>query len=145
MKKLIIIASLWLALGASQHAQAQYGALLGLKMGIPAGLDMKVMLDGDVIAVEGIIGSDFNNNLATTLLFEYHGYLARTANWYGGLGSTVLWGEKTAMGLDAVIGGEITFENFPLNASLDWNPSYRIGPKKFNFLQFGLGIRYVLF
>ena len=147
MKKLIIFCSLLLCLSICQKANAQvnYGLLGGLKMGIPAGLNVKAMLDGDVIAIEGVVGFDFSNNLNTTLLFEYHGYLTRASNWYAGLGSTLITGETFTQGFDAVIGAEITFENYPLNVSLDWKPSYRLNTKGFELVQFGLGIRYVIY
>lgn len=149
MKKLLFLISLFAVLSFSQQVkaqgQAQYGMLVGLKMGIPAGLNVKAMLDGNVVGVEGIFGFDFDNNVNTSLLFEYHGYMTRVNNWYAGLGTTFIFGEDFTLGMDAVVGLEITFENYPLNAALDWKPSFQIQKRGFDFAQFGLGIRYVLF
>jgi hypothetical protein len=147
MKKILVLFSLICCISFCQNAygQVNYGFLAGLKMGIPAGLNVKAMLDGDVIAIEGVVGFDFNNNVNTTLLFEYHGYLTRVSNWYAGLGSTLITGETFTQGFDGIIGAEITFENYPLNASLDWKPSFRLNTKKMELVQFGLGIRYVLY
>ena len=149
MKRLLFVIILLVSMGYSQQVQAQgqaeYSWLVGLKMGIPAGLNVKTMLDGNIVGVEGIFGFDFDNNVNTSFLFEYHGYMTRVNNWYAGLGSTFIYGEDFTMGLDAVVGLEITFENYPLNAALDWKPSYQIQRSGFDFVQFGLGIRYVLF
>ncbi len=156
IRLVLVIAAIFFAqLGFSQ----QYDTAIGVRGGIPNSLSVKKALGTSSVG-EGIIGL-WNRGIVVTGLYniqnplEIEGY---GFEWYYGGGAHVgffnnryvtflgeVGGSTAVIGLDGVIGLEYTVEEFPLNISLDYKPSFNfVGFNGWWFDHVSLGIRYVL-
>ena len=119
--------------------QAQdYQTGIGLRAGFQQGLSVKNFV-GDRSAFEGILSTRWRG-FQVTGLFELHRTFPDVdrLNWYYGFGAHVgfwngeypSWGEPgtsyTIVGIDGILGMEYTFEEVPVNLSLDWKPAFNI-------------------
>ncbi|MDZ7738804.1 MAG: hypothetical protein U5K32_07020 [Bacteroidales bacterium] len=153
MKKLAIIVFALFILGFSAGAQ-DYRTGVGLRAGFPYGLSVKHFLN-ETNALEGILASSWGGFVVTGLYEnehwtgEYPGL-----NWFWGFGAHIgFWDNNnyindinvgTVLGADFITGLEYTFDEIPLNLSLDVMPSVNlIGYTGWGGIYGGLSIRYV--
>jgi hypothetical protein len=155
MKKSFFIIAIVLTLGFTLNAQ-DYKTSLGLRAGVPYGLTIKHFIS-ETNAVEGILASNYGGFVATALFENEHwtGHYPGL-NWYWGVGAHIGFWDAGAnrylnstytgsvIGLDGVLGLEYTFDEIPLNLSLDILPSVNlIGSTGWGGINGALSIRYV--
>jgi hypothetical protein len=143
MKKLSLITLLFLAVSTCSWSQ-QYKTAVGIKGGYPSlgGLDIKHFLRPG-FAVEGTIGG-FSNTLLISALAEVQKSLPEPTglDWYAGVGPTLGVTSGTyILSVNGVVGVDYTFQDFPLNLSLDTGPVLSLSPIGFGWGG-GLAIRY---
>jgi len=156
MKKLLFVLSLSAIISLSVSAQ-DYKTSLGLRAGYPYGLTIKHFM-GKSNAVEGILASSYNGFVATALFENEHWTGSYPGlKWFWGVGAHVgFWNSGnnprlpatydggSIIGLDGILGLEYTFDEIPLNLSLDVLPSVNlIGDVGFGGIFGALSIRYV--
>ncbi|MFY8005178.1 MAG: hypothetical protein ACOVNR_10040 [Chitinophagaceae bacterium] len=111
-------------------AQTTYKTAIGVKA-----LDLVAVSGKHFIkpnkAVEGILV--FNDGIRLTGLYEFHEPIndAPGLSWYIGPGVHVghyngKGGKGAYLGMDAVLGIDYKLKDFPLNFSLDWQPSFEL-------------------
>lgn len=139
-KVLIVLPLLLLGLSGALQAQ-DYQTAVGLRAGLGSGLSVKHFLNR-YNAVEGMVESRWDG-INVTGLYEwqqgklgeygvswYYGAGAHFGAWNGG--SPQPWFDENdrqvhhVFGVDGIIGMEYTFEDFPLNLSLDWKPAFNL-------------------
>jgi len=151
MKKAYLI--LFLTALLSFHAVAQeYKTSLGLRAGWPYGLSIKHFMSR-TNAVEGILASSWQGFVTTALLENEHPTKSfPNLNWFWGVGGHIgFWDNNphvnttgSVIGLDGIIGLEYTFDEIPLNLSVDILPSLNIfGATGWGGIGSALSIRYV--
>ena len=139
MKKVFLIIFLAVSFQMA-HAQA-YRTSIGLRAGIAPGLTVKHFTKSNT-AIEGILTTR-GRGMNITGLYEWHSPLGEVENfyWYIGVGGHIgFWDDDsylnrnhddftdgyTTIGLDGILGMEYTFNEIPLNLSLDWKPTFNI-------------------
>jgi len=142
-------------MGLSLKAQ-DYKTSLGLRAGFPYGLTIKHFMN-ETNAVEGILASNYGGFIATAL-FENEHWTGKYPglNWYWGVGAHVgFWNagankylkstySGSVIGVDGILGLEYTFDEIPLNISLDVLPSVNlIGSAGWGGVNGALSVRYV--
>lgn len=133
-----------LCVATSLSAQ-EYLTSVGLRVGLPAGLSAKRLIDGGKFGLEAIVGGDFQKHLTITPLFTYQDYLGRRSNWYAGGGVTGLFDRNApSIGVNLVGGIEWTFQNYPVNVALDYLPGFYFEGREIKWYQVGLSVRYIL-
>jgi hypothetical protein len=155
MKKTFLIFLFTVVVTTAGFSQ-DYRTSLGLRAGIPYGLTIKHFLNKSN-AVEGILASKWGGFVITGL-YENESWLGKypALNWYWGIGAHAgFWdagsnprinGSYTGavIGADAVLGIEYTFDEFPINLSLDILPVVNlIGYTGWGGINGALSIRYV--
>ena len=156
MKKTVIIVIFVLVTGITLNAQ-DYKTSLGLRGGNPFGLTVKHFM-GETSAVEGILASNYGGFVATVLFENEHwtGFYPGF-NWYWGLGAHIgFWSTGknkytnstysggSVIGVDGILGIEYTFDEIPLNFSLDFLPTINlIGSTGWGGPYCAVSIRYV--
>ena len=154
MKKTVIIIFSLFVLGFSVDAQ-DYRTSAGLRAGFPYGVTVKHFLN-ETNALEGILASSWGGFVVTGLYENVHWTGEYPGlNWFWGFGAHLgFWGTRSnfiddpgvgsIVGADLVLGLEYTFDEIPLNLSLDVMPSVNlIGYTGWNGVQGGLSVRYV--
>ncbi len=155
MKKALLIILFATIVAFTSKAQ-DYKTGIGLRAGVPWGLTVKHFLS-ESNAVEGILASRWGGFIVTGLYEnehwtgEYPGL-----NWYWGFGAHLgFWSVGTnprveetysgaVIGADAIIGLEYTFDEIPLNISLDLLPTINlIGYAGWGGINGALSVRYV--
>lgn len=161
MKKILlstlIIASSVVLSNAQTHTgngSSDYQTAVGIKF-YPGAVSVKSFINGNK-AIEGL-GYFWNYGMRITGLYEIHGDIngAQGLRWYVGPGAHIgFWNNKwkdvypgrdngVAIGVDGVLGLDYKFTDFPINVSLDWQPSFNfVGYNYFEGGWGGLGIRY---
>lgn len=153
MKKALLISILALGMAVSVSAQ-DYKTAAGLRAGIPYGITAKHFVS-QKNAFEGILASSWGGFVLTGL-YENEHWTGKYPglNWYFGFGAHVgFWDNSpyyrnidisAVIGADFVVGLEYTFDDIPLNLSLDLLPSFNLlGHTGWNGINGGLSIRYV--
>jgi hypothetical protein len=155
MKKLLIVSVLILFIGITLNAQ-DYKTSLGLRAGIPYGVTIKHFLS-KTDAIEGILAGMWQGFVITGLYENEHwtGHYPGL-NWYWGGGAHVgFWDAGnnpylketytgSVLGIDGILGLEYTFDEVPINLSLDLMPSFNLfGNPGWNGIYGALSIRYV--
>lgn len=151
MKKTIILVLFTVIFSFSVSAQ-DYKTSLGLRAGWPYGLTIKHFMSRSN-AVEGILASSYNGFVATALLENEHWTGSfPNLNWFWGVGAHIgFWDNNphvsttgSVVGLDFILGLEYTFDEIPLNLSVDLLPSVNIlGSTGWGGIGSALSIRYV--
>jgi hypothetical protein len=156
MKKVIIISLAVLLTTLSVKAQ-DYKTSLGLRAGVPYGLTIKHFVSKSD-ALEGILASRWGGFVITGLYERekwtghYPGF-----NWFWGVGAHIgFWDGGTnpnlansynggaVLGVDGILGLEYTFDDIPLNLSLDLLPTVNLfGSTGWGGINGALSIRYV--
>jgi hypothetical protein len=153
MKRAVIILLFVVTLSLTLKAQ-DYKTSLGLRAGYPYGLTIKHFL-GETNAVEGILATNWGGAVAMALYENEHwtGHYPGL-NWFWGLGAHVgFWDNNphirstytgSVLGVDGILGLEYTFDEIPLNLSLDILPSLNlIGDTNWGGIFSALSVRYV--
>jgi hypothetical protein len=156
MKKVLFTLLLFAFIGLWANAQ-DYKTSLGLRASVPYGLTIKHFVS-KYNAIEGILASGWQGFEATALIEnerwtgKYPGF-----NWFWGLGAHVgFWNAgdnpylknsyngSAVIGVDGILGLEYTFDEIPLNLSVDVLPSINlIGSSGWGGSIGALSIRYV--
>lgn len=139
MKRIILTILVAVAFTAFSTAQ-DYKTGIGLRAGYPAGLSVKHFISNNA-ALEGILATQWRGFVVTGL-FEAHKPLADVdrLKWFYGFGAHVgfwngstyrsYWMEPgtsyTVIGIDGILGLEYSFEEIPINLSLDWKPAFNL-------------------
>lgn len=162
MKKSFIIIMFVLVSVLSLNAQ-DYKTSLGLRAGLPpfglSGVTIKHFLN-KYNALEGIVAFNYNGIVATGLFQNEHwtGFYPGI-NWDWGLGVHAgIWGSGdnryinssssfrggSMIGVDGILGVEYTFDNIPLNLSVDVLPTVNLfGYQGWNLFNAAVSVRYV--
>ena len=155
MKKLLIVSALVIVTVIGLNAQ-DYKTSLGLRAGVPWGGTIKHFLD-KYNALEGILAFRWQGFMATGLYENEHwtGHYPGL-NWYWGGGTHIgFWDagnnpnlsstySGSVLGLDGILGLEYTFDEVPINLSLDLMPSVNlIGTQGWGGIFGALSVRYV--
>lgn len=155
MKKFLFIPVFSLLMVINLNAQ-DYKTSLGLRAGVPVGVTLKHFLSS-TNAFEGILASRWSGLVITGLYETEHPTGQYPGlNWYWGVGAHLgTWSEGynpelnstysgLVIGVDGVIGLEYTFDQIPLNLSLDLLPSLNLlGYTGWGGINGALSIRYV--
>lgn len=155
MKKLLIVSALVIILSTSLNAQ-EYKTSLGLRAGLPYGVTVKHFLNKEN-ALEGILASRWQGFIITGLYENEHWTGQYPGlNWFWGGGAHIgFWDAGnnpnlkstyygSVIGLDGVIGLEYTFDEVPINLSLDLMPTFNLlGYTGWGGINGALSIRYV--
>jgi hypothetical protein len=156
MRKVIIVLTTLMFLAVSNlkaqqemNTSSSYTTAVGLKF-YPGALTVKHFIN-DGVALEGI-GYFSTYGFRITGLYEFHNDISSVEGlkWYVGPGVHVgfydtRYGGGTALGIDGVLGLDYKFQGAPIEASVDWQPSFEFGSNYDNgFIggYGGLGIRY---
>jgi hypothetical protein len=155
MKKSLLILVIIVFLGINVSGQ-DYRTALGLRAGLPYGLTVKHFLSKKN-ALEGILASSWSGFVVTGLYENEHWTGQYPGlNWFWGLGAHAGFWDAGAnpnvddtysgsiIGADFILGLEYTFDDFPLNLSLDLLPTFNlIGYTGWGGINGALSIRYV--
>lgn len=155
MKRTLLLFITIIFLSITLNGQ-DYKTSLGLRAGLPYGLTLKHFMSKKN-AVEGMLASSWGGFVITGLYEnehwtgEYPGL-----NWFWGFGGHIgFWDAGrnpnvndtyvgSVIGIDGIIGIEYTFDEIPLNLSLDLLPTVNIiGYTGWGGINGGLSIRYV--
>ena len=151
----LFLVSLFILLFSHSISAQNYKNALGLRIGSPYGITGKHFFS-DKTALEGILSFGWGG-FGLTGLMEIHNETNQVANlkWYYGFGGHVaFWNDHPnnpwnggesdgAIGVDGILGLEYTFDDIPLNLSIDWIPSINlIGDIGFADFQLGISARY---
>ncbi len=155
MKKTLLILAIVLSLNIITKAQ-DYKTSIGLRAGLPYGLTIKHFLN-ETNAFEGILATRWGGFVVTGLYEnehwtgEYPGL-----NWFWGLGAHLgVWDAGTnpnfnrtytgsVIGVDGILGLEYTFDEIPLNLSIDILPTINlIGYAGWGGINSAISVRYV--
>lgn len=155
MKKFVFVFVISLLIAANLNAQ-DYKTSLGIRAGVPVGVTVKHFLSS-TNAVEGILASRWSGFVITGL-WEVEHWTGQYPglNWYWGAGAHLgTWSEGynprlnqtysgVVLGADGIIGLDYTFDEIPLNLSLDLMPTINlIGYTGWGGINGALSIRYV--
>jgi hypothetical protein len=146
MKRTFLLFITIIFLSLSLHGQ-DYKTSLGLRAGLPYGLTVKHFLN-KTDALEGILASSWGGFVITGLYENEHWTGQYPGlNWFWGFGGHVgfwdagrnpfvkdTYNGSAIFGADGILGLEYTFDDIPLNLSLDLLPTLNI------IGDFGLGI-----
>jgi hypothetical protein len=155
MKKLFLVFTAFSILSITAYGQ-DYRTSLGLRAGLPYGLTVKHFLS-KTNALEGILASSWGGFVVTGLYENEHwtgkypglnwfwGFGAHAGFWDTGMNPNV---DETytgsIIGADAIVGLEYTFDEIPLNLSLDLLPTFNlIGYAGWGGINGAISIRYV--
>ncbi|MGQ9621788.1 MAG: hypothetical protein ACUVTX_12550 [Bacteroidales bacterium] len=151
MKRILILVFLGILLSFSAVSQ-EYKTSLGLRAGWPYGFTIKHFMSR-TNAVEGILASSYQGFVITGIFEnEYWTGSFPGLNWFWGVGAHVgFWDSNpyvdttgSVIGLDGILGLEYTFDEIPLNLSIDILPSLNIfGSFGWGGIGGALSIRYV--
>jgi hypothetical protein len=153
MKKTLFIIILTAGMAIAANGQ-DYKTAVGLRAGVPYGLTIKHFVSPKN-AFEGILASRWGGFVVTGFYENVHWTGEYPGlNWFWGVGAHVgFWDNNpyyintngnAVIGIDGILGLEYTFDEIPLNLSLDILPSFNlIGHTGWNGINGGLSIRYV--
>jgi len=135
MKKLLLTLALAICIVTISAAQ-DYNTGIGFRGGPFLGLTVKHFV-GTRSALEGLLCTRWQG-FEVTGLYEIHNpaFDVNRLKWYYGVGGhlgfyngdNTTWGDVgntyTVVGVDGIIGLEYSFDEIPINLSLDWKPSF---------------------
>ncbi|MCD4768836.1 MAG: hypothetical protein K8R35_01545 [Bacteroidales bacterium] len=153
MKRLLITLTILAFITITAGAQ-DYRTAIGLRGGYPAnGVTIKHFLNTSN-AVEGILATS-HGGFVVTALYENEHWTGEYPglNWFWGFGAHIgFWDSNpyidnvdvsTVLGADFILGLEYTFDEIPLNLSIDLLPSVNLlGYSGWGGIHGGLSIRY---
>ena len=139
MKKIfMLITVLTFTVSFSQAQVQDYNTSIGLRGGWDYGLTIKHFIENDT-AFEGIIATKWKGYNITGLFEKHKNVFDLTSlNWYYGLGAhigfwdgnNVKWANDKesykVIGVDGILGLELTIREIPVSISIDWKPAYNL-------------------
>lgn len=155
MKKLLLTFALAICIVTMSTAQ-DYNTGIGFRGGPFLGLTVKHFI-GARSAVEGLLCTRWQG-FEVTGLYEIHNpaFDVNRLKWFYGVGGhlgfyngdNTTWGDVgntyTVVGVDGIIGLEYSFDEIPINLSLDWKPSFSfVGYSHFFPDGAALSLRYI--
>ncbi len=164
MKKIALLFSMLFVMALSSQLKAQdYKSAIGLRFGYPLSVSYKTFLT-ESNALELYAGlrsySGIYGYISVGGLYEIHKPIGEVdgLSWYYGFGASVqiftydedYWygldeEGKIGVGISGVIGLDYKFASAPINLSVDFLPTFRIGGWDDGYYSWGaLGARYVL-
>ena len=140
---------------AQRGNQKWYKTALGLRLEFGASSDLTGISYEQFISNQNSIEFIGLTNFATgaefTGIYKYIKSLPgipATVRWYTGIGAHAgSWqGDKLVVGADGLLGIGYTFNDIPLNVTLDWHPKINIITQHDRFIPaiFGLSFKYVV-
>lgn len=155
MKRILLLFVTVVFLTVSLHGQ-DYKTSVGLRAGLPYGLTVKHFLN-KTDALEGLLASSWGGFVVTGFYENEHWTGQYPGlNWYWGVGGHAgFWDAGrnpnldqtyvgSVIGVDGIIGLEYTFDEIPLNLSLDLLPTINlIGSTGWGGINGALSVRYV--
>jgi hypothetical protein len=151
LKKILIMTGLVLIIASGKAYSQYYSSAVGARLGNASGLTGKVLM-GKRTYLEGMF-TVRNDGFNVTALVEFAQTMADTPRlgWYYGAGANIgYWDDsennsELNVGVDGILGMEYTFEDVPINVSIDWKPYFiLITDPRFEFDEFALSVRYVI-
>lgn len=159
IKNLLFLAILFL--GCNFAAQAQeYNSAIGLRLGYPTSISYKTFLSekGAIEAFAGFRGFSGYSWVNLGAMYQVHNPISELdgLSWYYGGGASVFFwnyknsfidaGANTSFGILGVLGLDYKFKDAPINASLDWVPTFFVNGfgSGFGGGYGALSVRYVL-
>ena len=153
IKKLAAFLFLLVIISFSSYAQ-DYNTAIGVRLGSGTGITVKHFIASNR-ALEGILDTRWNG-VRITGLYEVHKGIPNAAGlgWYYGVGAHVgFWSSRNrrndfgnasaVVGIDGIIALDYTFNELPINLSLDWKPAFNIvGYSGFWGDEIAVGVRY---
>lgn len=155
MKKNLMAVIVMIFIVTYSNAQ-DYNTGIGLRGGLSNGITIKHFI-GEKSAIEGILTSRWQG-FNITGLYEIHNqaFGVNRLNWYYGVGghigfwngNNVKWSDDdndyTIVGVDGILGLEYSFNEIPINLSVDWKPAFNIiGYSGFWGDEGAISIRYI--
>jgi hypothetical protein len=154
IRKILLFLAFYLFFTGAQ-AQQTYNTALGMRINGGLGVTVKHMLN-DKAAIEGILYTRWGGlNLTGIYAVHYPVFKEPGFRFYIGGGSHLgffdgnenpWWDDNDqhgVWGIDGQIGLEYTFDEIPLNLSLDWKPAINIiGSDDIWYGDAGLSVRY---
>ncbi len=155
MKKLLLSFALVICIVTTSVAQ-DYNTGIGFRGGPFLGLTVKHFIS-ERSALEGLLSTRWKG-FEITGLYEIHNqaFDVDRLKWYYGVGGhlgfyngdNTTWGDignkYKVVGIDGIIGLEYSFDEIPINLSLDWKPSFSfIGYSHFTPDGAALSLRYI--
>lgn len=157
MKKTFLLSAIILLFSLLSFGQ-DYQTSVGLRAGLPYGLTAKHFLS-KTNAVEGVLASSWGGFVITGLYENEHWTGQYPGlNWFWGGGAHIGFWDTTrdnpyfnetykgnaVLGIDGIIGLEYTFDEFPLNLSIDLLPTFNIiGYTGWGGINGAISVRYV--
>ncbi|ATL49427.1 hypothetical protein COR50_20855 [Chitinophaga caeni] len=144
-----MICSLCTLFACSTYGQEAKQWQVGARLGWPTGATARYFIS-DKSAVEAIGGLQ-SEQISLTALYQLHNDLTTLLSegwgWYigagGHLGTRRIEGNtKFFSGIDAIAGINYSFQNFPMNLSIDWKPAVNINAPS-TLADFGISARYI--
>lgn len=150
-----IIALSVLLLGASSLFAQRTNKNIGIILGDPTGVSGKYWLN-DTQAFDlaiswrtGTIGEVKNSESKTSLtvhstylIHDYSVFSNKHLPAYYGVGGTISLQKDLAVGIRGAVGIDYLFPNLPLDAFIEFAPTFYLIPSSVFHIGFGLGIRY---
>jgi hypothetical protein len=152
MKKLLLLVSLFVIVALTSNMNAQpYASAIGLRLGYPIAASYKFFVS-EPAAVELYAGIRYDGlNLGG--MYQVHKPLSDVDNlyWYFGGGASISFysyyvdENEVSFGINGVIGLDYTFEDAPINLSIDYMPTFLFGGYYDGYGSYGaLSARYIL-
>jgi len=136
-----------------------YDSVAGLRLGVPTSLSYKKIIDENK-ALEGYFGTRGKDGYRFTNISGAYqiiqpidiGGIEELYYYYGGGASIYFWSfeedgpnQSVTSGLQGYLGLEYTFEDKPINLTIDWTPTLFLGGHLSGLRSYiAIGVRYVL-
>ena len=154
LKKIFLVTALLLLIGSGKVFSQYYNSAIGVRLGNASGITGKVLF-GNKFYLEGIFTARWDGFNITGLAEIVQPFPDTPGlSWYYGFGANLgFWddpGDSSSdtdlnLGADFVLGMEYTFEDVPINLSIDWKPYFIIITNpRFEFDEFALSVRYTI-
>lgn len=155
MRKTILTTFLIFFMAIWVNAQ-EYTTGIGFRGGFSQGLTVKHFIS-DNTALEGILSTRWGG-FNITGLYEIHANAFDTPglSWYYGIGGHIgyvsgekndRWSDKEGnypvLGIDGILGLEYSFDEIPINLSIDWKPAINLAQNPFWGDSGALSVRYI--
>jgi len=155
IRKIFIGLIIGLLLQFTNAFAQEYKNAIGIRAGLPFGISYKRYLD-DHSSLEAVAGTRWKG-LTTSFKYEYYNNtnIYPGLTWYVGTGGALgyynnnsPWVDvsdyRLVFGIEVIAGIDYKFENTPISIAFDWTPLFNmVGYVDFDFLQFGISVRFL--
>lgn len=146
--KLVLVAALVAAPGLASATTnlLQKDHTLGVGLGggaFTSGISAKAFL-GETVSAQATVGRWWGYGLAANVdglleMPQFFNQFGVGINWYIGAGAGVVLANSPALGVNAVIGASAQLEQFPLELTAEFRPTYFIGGEAWNYFSWSTG------